>query len=64
VIDAKSRRIMHDCADWEKIMATKRLCKHIAKLLLSIDKQLATELLQGLYAQKEAWRFTAFAENE
>ncbi len=64
VIDSKSKSIMHDCADWEKIMSTKKLCKHIAKLLLSIDKQLATELLRGLYAQKESWQFITFAEKE
>lgn len=64
MIDTRSKSIMHDCADWEKIISTKKLCKHIAKLLLSIDKQQATGILRGLYSQKDSWQFTTFAGKE
>ena len=45
IIDVKNRTILHDCADWGKILSTKKLCKHIAKLLLSMDRERAEEIL-------------------
>jgi len=59
-IDIKDRTILHDCADWTKIASTKKLCKHIAKLLLTIDKQKATEILNDLYSQEESWQFKLY----
>jgi len=64
LIDANSKTIKHDCADWEKIMSTKKLCKHITKLLLSIDKKVATDILRELYAGKESWQFRTFADKQ
>jgi hypothetical protein len=64
LIDANSKTIKHDCADWEKIMSTKKLCKHITKLLLSIDKNVATDILRELYAGKESWQFRTFADKQ
>jgi hypothetical protein len=48
------------CAHWEKVMSTRRLCKHIAKLLLSIDKQKATEVLRSLYEKEESWQLRIY----
>lgn len=59
-VDIKDRIIMHDCADWTKIASTKKLCKHIAKLLLTIDKRKATEILKDLYKQEETWQFQIY----
>ena len=59
-IDTKDRIVMHDCADWTKIASTKKLCKHFAKLLLSIDKGKATEILKDLYSQEETWQFKIY----
>ncbi len=59
-IDMRNRTLLHDCADWEKVMSTRRLCKHIAKLLLSIDKQKATEVLLGLYEKEESWQLRIY----
>lgn len=62
VVDTENREILHDCADWGKILTTKKLCKHIGKLLLSIDHEKATEILRILYEQKEAWQFKPYTE--
>jgi uncharacterized protein YecE (DUF72 family) len=62
VIDVRNRILFHDCADWEKVMSTRRLCKHIAKLLLSIDKQKAIDVLRNLYEEEESWQFRIFSK--
>jgi uncharacterized protein YecE (DUF72 family) len=56
IIDADTKTIFHDCADWQKIWATKKLCKHIAKLLLSIDRQKAARTLEGLLEKRDEWQ--------
>ncbi len=53
--------MLHDCADWKKINSTKRLCKHIAKLLLTVDRQIATDVLRSLYEKEESWRFGVYS---
>jgi uncharacterized protein YecE (DUF72 family) len=61
IIDLKNSIILHDCADWGKILSTKKLCKHIAKLLLTIDREKATGILRNLYAQKDTWQFKPYS---
>jgi len=56
-IDAENKTILHDCADWEKISATKKLCKHVAKLLLTLDREMATAILKEIYSHEESWQF-------
>jgi len=60
VIDAEKATILHDCADWEKVSATKKLCKHVAKLLLSMNREKAAEILRKMYAQQDKWRFMPY----
>jgi uncharacterized protein YecE (DUF72 family) len=60
MIDLKNSIILHDCADWGKILSTRKLCKHIAKLLLTIDREKATAILRNLYAQKDTWQFKPY----
>jgi len=60
IIDLKNSIILHDCADWGKILSTRKLCKHIAKLLLTIDREKATGILRNLYAQKDTWQFKSY----
>lgn len=62
-IDLKNGIISHDCADWGKILSTKKLCKHIAKLLLTIDRERATQILENLYTQKERWQFKPYVRD-
>jgi uncharacterized protein YecE (DUF72 family) len=64
VIDTREKVILHDCADWERVSSTKRLCKHLAKLLLSIERERATEILKNLYEQEETWQFKLYSPRE
>lgn len=60
VIDAEAATISHDCADWGRVSATKKLCKHIAKLLLLMKREKATEMLRKMYTQQDKWRFVPY----
>jgi uncharacterized protein YecE (DUF72 family) len=60
VIDFKTKTILHDCADWSKALPSKRFCKHIGKLFLSMEREKATSLLTKIYSQKEAWQFRPY----
>ncbi len=62
-INIGAKEILHDCADWEKILSTKKLCKHVAKLLLVMDREKATEMLKDVLSHEEAWRFALYARS-
>jgi uncharacterized protein YecE (DUF72 family) len=64
VIDLENHLIMHDCADWSKMLQNKRLCKHLGKLLLVIDKEKATTILRQIYSNKEQWEFKPYTERK
>lgn len=57
MLNIRDKSLLHDCADWRKIMSTKRLCKHIAKLLLMIDQQKAVTVLRNIYEKEKSWTF-------
>jgi len=58
-IDVKSRKILHNCQDWRNNMASKNMCKHLGKFLLSLDEVKSTELLRLVLKNKDQWSFTA-----
>jgi uncharacterized protein YecE (DUF72 family) len=60
IIDSEAKTILHDCADWNKALPTKRFCKHIGKLLLLIDREKATKMLTEIYSEKEKWQFKPY----
>lgn len=60
LIDLETKTILHDCADWSRMLPSKRFCKHIGKLLLSMEKDKAIDLLRKIYAQKETWQFKPY----
>ena len=62
VIDLGNRVVLHDCADWNRVLTSKRFCKHIGKLLLALDKRKASDILNRIYENKEAWEFGAYTE--
>lgn len=59
-INTEDKTITHDCADWARVSSTKKLCKHVAKLFLSVDNQRATKILRNLYDSEESWQFRPF----
>jgi len=62
VIDLGNSLVLHDCADWSRVLPTKRLCKHIGKLLLSLKKEKASNILKQIYANKGTWEFKPYTE--
>jgi hypothetical protein len=60
VVDLENRVVLHDCPDWSRVMLSKRFCKHIGKLLLSLDKEKASNILKQIYANKETWKFKPY----
>ena len=62
VVDLETNTILHDCADWSRVLPTKKLCKHVGKLLLSIDKEKSLQILRKLYVQKEKWQFKPYTQ--
>jgi hypothetical protein len=61
-IDLENHVILHDCADWSRVLLSKTFCKHIGKLLLSLNRQKALHILKQIYANKEAWHFKTDTE--
>lgn len=59
-VDLQNRSVLHDCADWARVSSTRKFCKHVAKLFLSIEKQRATEILKDIYDHEEAWQFKPY----
>jgi len=64
VIDSESKTIQHDCEDWRKGLEAKRFCKHMGKLLLSINRIAATELLKKIDQERDKWQFQLWLDNE
>jgi len=58
-IDLKNQTISHDCQDWRQNMEAKNMCKHLGKLLLSLEPNRAVGLLQNILHHIDEWKFTA-----
>ena len=58
IIDTENKTILHDCEDWRKGLVSKRFCKHIGKLLMSMNREEATNLLRKIHEEKNEWRFS------
>jgi uncharacterized protein YecE (DUF72 family) len=62
-VDPQSRSVLHDCADWGRVSSTRKFCKHVARLFLSMGKQRATEILKDIYDNEEAWQFKPYVQS-
>jgi len=60
LFDVKNRVILHDCADWSRVLPSKRFCKRLGKLMLSLEEERALKLLRQIYASKESWMFKPY----
>jgi uncharacterized protein YecE (DUF72 family) len=56
-IDCGNRVITHDCDDWRKGKDRKRMCKHMAKLFLSLPEDTSRGILMDIWANMDKWRF-------
>jgi hypothetical protein len=54
-LDEEAKIISHDCPDWQRVSVIHRLCKHVAKLILLLEKDEALRILKSL--QKDSWKF-------
>jgi len=57
VVDVQGRTLIHNCEDWAKQMAAKRMCKHLVRFVLALPAPEARVLLDDLVAHRDAWRF-------
>ncbi|MEM3397614.1 MAG: DUF72 domain-containing protein [Nitrososphaerota archaeon] len=58
IIDLEKRIIIHDCADWSKLKASRSLCKHLNALILNIDETFARRILEDLVINRGLWVFS------
>lgn len=55
VVDADARRIQHACRDFRGQFPEGRLCKHVAAVLLALDREIALPVLESLAAPGSDW---------
>ena len=58
-LDLKEKVLTHDCDDWRKGLGIKRICKHVAKLFLSLQPEDAKKMLGDILENKDSWVFSA-----
>lgn len=57
LIDVAGRIVVHDCEDWRKRIEEKRICKHVAKLLLVLPKRISENILKDISLNYDEWGF-------
>lgn len=60
VLDLAEQVVRHNCPDYLKGMREKRVCKHIARLLLELPPEFAREFADDLMKSKAQWTFEEF----
>jgi hypothetical protein len=58
-IDIPNRTIVHDCQDWQNNMASKNMCKHLGRFLMTLDDGKAENILREILRNKDQWSFVA-----
>jgi len=56
-VDLEHRVIKHDCDDWRKGASSKRMCKHLGKLFLSLPPGQARRILGLIWEDIDGWAF-------
>lgn len=60
VIDTENKVILHDCADWDRLIPEKKLCKHMAKLMLFVDEEIASSIVKKIRSEVDRWEFKPY----
>jgi len=63
-LDLGKRMLKHDCEDWRKGLQARRICKHIVKLLLTVEPQKAKKIMRDLTENKSSWTFQTLISEE
>jgi hypothetical protein len=58
-IDLRNQTVLHDCQDWRNNMASKNMCKHLGKLLLTLREAKAIDICRNILEHEDGWKFTA-----
>lgn len=61
VIDVSAKRVQHGCRDFLGQARERRLCKHVAALLLAMDREVALEVLRSLTVPYGEWHLEVIA---
>ena len=59
VLDLTASRLQHGCRDFQGEVRERRLCKHVAGLLLAIDEEVAIGVLQRIVDPAGDWHLEA-----
>lgn len=62
IVDVKAKEILHDCADWDRVSPSKKMCKHLGKLFLSLDERMAESILNEILGHVEEWQFKKYSD--
>jgi len=57
LIDEGKQRIHHNCGDWKLQKQSKKFCKHLVRLFLSLSKLRSKLLLKNISENLEDWTF-------
>jgi uncharacterized protein YecE (DUF72 family) len=56
-IDLNKKTVRHDCEDWKKIVAEKKLCKHVVRVFLSLPQERSKSIMAKMLIEKDLWNF-------
>ncbi len=56
-MDMGSKKIVHDCGDWERSIETRQPCKHVGKVLLTIPEGIGLQWASRVQSDLERWHF-------
>ena len=56
-IDMKEHVIKHNCDDWRKGKSSKRMCKHLGRLFLTLSPGQAKDILTKIWEDLDSWFF-------
>jgi uncharacterized protein YecE (DUF72 family) len=62
LIDLSNKVILHDCADWDRVISEKKFCKHLGKLMLSLEKNKALRVLNRIRSEIADWDFKPYRQ--
>jgi hypothetical protein len=56
-VDIAGKVLRHNCDDWRKGMGSKRMCKHVDRLFLSLPPGQSRKILEGIWEERDDWSF-------
>lgn len=56
-VDLAGKALRHNCDDWRKGMGSKRMCKHVDRLFLSLPPRQSRKILKRIWEERDDWSF-------